>query len=83
MISETRDLTTLTTAALFGKLRENELEMTRLKEMESAEKKSRSLPLKSKVAEIETSEDSSEEDSYFEDLSLLTKKFQKYIKLKS
>jgi len=52
-ISETRDLTTLTTAALFGKLREHEMEMTRLKEMESAEKKSRSLPLKSKVAEIE------------------------------
>jgi len=81
-ISETKDLTTLTTAALFGKLREHELEMTRLNEMESAEKKSKSLALKSKVAEIETSEDSSEEDSDFEDISLLTKQFQKYIKLK-
>jgi len=53
-------LTTLTTAALFGKLREHELEMTRLKEMESVEKKTRSLTLKSKAAEIETSEDNSE-----------------------
>jgi len=81
-ISETKDLTTLITVALFGKLRERELEMTRLNEMESAEKKSRSLALKSKVAEIETSEESSEEDSDSEDISLLTKQFQKYIKLK-
>jgi len=81
-ISESRDLTTLTTATLFGKLREHELEMTRLKEMESAEKKTRSLALKSKAAEIETSEDSSEEDSDSEDISLLTKQFQKFIKLK-
>jgi len=82
-ISESRDLTTLTTAALFGKLREHELEMTRLKEMESAEKKTRSLALKSKAAEVETSKDNSEEDSDTENLSLLTKKFQKFIKLKS
>jgi len=79
-ISETRDLKTLTTAALFGKLREHELEMTRLKDMEFAEKKF--LAVKSKVAEIETSEDNSEEDSDSEDLSLLAKKFQKFIKLK-
>jgi len=82
-ISESRDLTTLTTTTLFGKLREHELEMTRLKEMESAEKKTRSLTLKSKAAEVETSEDNSEEDSDTENLSLLTKKFHKFIKLKS
>jgi len=40
-ISETRDLTTLTTAALFGKLREHELEMIRLKEMEIVGKRPR------------------------------------------
>jgi len=67
-------LTTLTTAALFGKLREHELEMTRLKEMESVEKKTRSLTLKSKAAEAKTSEDNSEEDSDTENLNLLTKK---------
>jgi len=44
---------------LFGKLREHELEMTRLREMESAEKKTRNLALKSKAVEIETSEDNS------------------------
>jgi len=82
-ISQSRDLTTLTIVALFGKLREHELEMTRLKEMESAEKKTRSLALKSKAVEIETSEDNSEEDSDTENLSLLTKKFQKFFKLKS
>jgi len=62
-ISETRDLTTLTTTTLFGKLREHELEMTRLKEMEIVEKKSRSLALKTKVAEVESSEESSDECS--------------------
>jgi len=76
-------LTTLTTTTLFGKLREHELEMTRLKEMESAEKKSRSLALKSKAIEIENSEDNSEEDSGTEDLSLMAKKLQKFIKLKN
>jgi len=43
--------------------------------MESAEKKARSLTLKSKAAEVETCEDSSEEGSDTENLSLLTKKF--------
>jgi len=62
-IFETRDLTTLTTTTLFGKLREHELEMTRLKEMETAEKKIRSIALKSKVVVVETSEDNSEEES--------------------
>jgi len=83
VISETRDLTTLTTAALFGKLREHELEMTRLKEMEFAKKKSRSLALKSKAAKIENSEDNTEDDSETENLNLLTRRFHKFIKLKS
>jgi len=33
-ISETRHLSTLTTAALFGKLREHEIDMPRLNELE-------------------------------------------------
>jgi len=68
-------LTTLTTVALFGMLREHGLEMTRLKEMETVEKKTRSLTLKSKAAEVETSEDNSKEESVTENLILLTKKF--------
>ena len=81
-IFETRDLTTLTTAALFGKLREHELDMTRFKEMESVEKKSRSLALKTKAADIESSEESSDQCSDTENLNLLTKKFHKYIRMK-
>jgi len=81
-IFETRDLTTLTTPTLFGKLREHELEMTRLKEMEIAENKTRSLALKSKAAKIETSEDNSKKESDTENLNLLSKKFQKFIRMK-
>jgi len=81
-ISETRDLTTLTTVTLFDKLREHELEMTRLKEMESIEKNSRSLALKTKAVDIESSEESSDECSETENLNLLTKRFQKFIKMK-
>ena len=51
--------------------------------MESTEKKSISLALKSKAAEIETSEDSTEDDSETENLNLLTRRFHKFIKLKS
>jgi len=72
-ISETRDLTTFTTSTLFGKLREHELKMTRLKEMETVEKKSRSLALKTKAAYIESSNESSDKCSDFENLNLLTK----------
>jgi len=43
-------LTTLTTAALFGKLREHELEIIRLKEMETVNKKTKSLALKTRTA---------------------------------
>jgi len=81
-ISETRDLTTLTVVALFGKLREHKLEMTRLKKMETVEKKSKSLALKTKAADIESSEESSNEYNDTENLNLLTKRFQKFIKMK-
>jgi len=81
-ISETRDLTILTTTTLLGKLREHELEMTRLKEMETTEKNNRSLALKTKVVDVESSEESSNECSDTENLNLLTRKFQKFIKMK-
>jgi len=81
-ISKARDLKTLTTTSLFGKLGEHELEMTKLKEMETVEKKTRNLALKSKAAEVESNEESLEEDSDTENLNLLTKRFQKFIKMK-
>jgi len=81
-ISETRDLTTLTIATLFGKLREHKLEMTRLKEMDAVEKKSRSLALKTKDANVESSGESSDECSDTENLNLLARRFHKFIKMK-
>jgi len=81
-ISETRDLTTLTTAPLFGKLREHELEMIRLKEMETVEKKTKSLTRKTKIAIQESTDESSGDCSESENLNLLTRKFQKFIKMK-
>jgi len=39
IILETRDLTTLSTATLFGKLKKHELEMNRLNEQENGERK--------------------------------------------
>jgi len=56
--------------------------MTRLKEMETVEKKTRSLTLKSKAAEVESIEESSEEANDTKNLNLLTKRFQKFIKMK-
>jgi len=56
--------------------------MTRLKEMETVEKKSRSLALKTKAADIESSKKSSDECSDTENLNLLTRRFQKFINLK-
>jgi len=38
-ISESKDLSIITTVALFGKLREHEIEMQRLSELETSEKK--------------------------------------------
>jgi len=45
-ILETRDLTILSKTALFGKLREHELEMNRFKEQENGERKAGSIALK-------------------------------------
>ena len=45
-ISETRDLSTLTTTTLFGKLREHEIDKQRLNELESSEKKVKNIALK-------------------------------------
>jgi len=50
--------------------------------METVEKKTRSLALKSKAVEVESSEESSEEASDTENINLLTKRFQKFIKMK-
>ena len=76
-ISESKDLTSLTTVSLFGKLREHELEMNRLNVQENEDKHVRNIALK--AARHKNNEDSSDE-SEGETLSLLSKKFSKFLK---
>jgi len=79
-ISETRDLSTLTTTALFGKLKEHEIEMQRLNELESSEKKVRNLALKTSTKKNKEPKDEVVESSDNENLNVLVKKFGKFLK---
>ncbi|XP_068474794.1 uncharacterized protein [Phaseolus vulgaris] len=76
-ISESKNLTSLTTTSLFGKLREHELEMNRLNVQESEDKHVRNIALK--VVKHKKDQDSSDE-SEEENLSLLSKNFSKFLK---
>ncbi|XP_068476793.1 uncharacterized protein [Phaseolus vulgaris] len=80
-ISESRDLSKMSTAALFGKLIEHEFELKRLKEQETVEKRAKGIALKTTM-EHDTSEEekNSEHD---ETLSLLTRKFSRFLKRKN
>jgi len=76
-ISESKDLTSLTTTSFFGKLREHELEMNRLNVQESEDKHVRSIALKAAKHKIkQDSSDESEEENF----SLLSKKFSRLLK---
>ena len=76
-ISESRDLTSLTTTSLFGKFKEHELEMNRLNIQESEDKHVRNIALKAaKHKNNQVSSDKSEGET----LSLLCKKFRKFLK---
>jgi len=81
-ISKTRDLSTLTTAALFGKLREHEIEMQMLNELESSEKKVKNIALKTSTKKNEELKDEVAESIESETLNLLVKRFGKYLKRK-
>ena len=78
-ISESKDLTSMTTASLFGKLREHELEMNRLVVQESEDKHSKGIALK--ACNHKQQQDSSENDE--DTTSLLSRKFNKFLKKKS
>jgi len=80
-ISKTRDLTTLSSTALFGKLREHELEMNRFKDQENGDRKVRSIALKTTTLGDESETDSSY-DSEAETLDMLTWKFNKFLRKK-
>ena len=79
-LSESKDLTSMTTASLFGKLKEQELEMNMLNVQKNEEKHVRNIVLK--TAGHKKCQDSSD-DSEGETLSLLTRKFSKFLKKNS
>jgi len=80
-ISESRDLSKLSTAALFGKLMEHEQELKRLKEQETVERKPKGLALKASAqSDINEQKEDAEHD---ETISLLTKRFSRFLKKKS
>ena len=76
-IFESKYLISLTTASLFGKLREHELEMNGLNVQESEDNHVRSIALK--AAKHKSKQESSDE-SEEENLSLLSKKFSRFLK---
>jgi len=81
-ISEFKDLSIITTAALFGKLREHEIEMQRLSELESSEKKVKTIALNTSSKKSDETEEEVAESSDNENLNLLVKRFGKYLKRK-
>ena len=88
-ISESKDLTSMNMATLFGKLREHELELGRLKEEEDGEKR-HTIALKSavksaaKLKKAESADDSNDDYNFdSEALRLMVKGFSKFIKYKN
>jgi len=81
-ISESKDLSIITTTALFGKLTEHEIEMQRLSELESREKKVKTIALKASSKKSDETEEEVVESSDNAKLNLLVKMFGKYLKRK-
>src|SRR5206468_9328513 len=86
-ISEARDLSEMTMSTLFGKLKEHEMELQRLKQTEEADNKRKSLALKatssSKAKQEDSSDDeesSSESDDDDEHINMLARKFGKFMR---
>jgi len=73
-ISESKDLTSMTAASFFGKLREHELEMNRLVVQESEDKHHKRIALKACKQQQDSS--GSDEDT----MSLLSRKLSKFLK---
>jgi len=73
-ISESKDLTSMTLACLFGKLREQEIEIQRLVVQESEDKHNKSIVLKASKHQPDSSE--SEE----ENICLLSRKLRKFLR---
>jgi len=67
---------------VFGKLREHELELNRLKEQETFENKVKSITFKASAQKLDLSEDEEDSDQD-KTLILLTKKFNRFLKKKN
>jgi len=76
-VSKSKDLTSMTTASLFEKLRELELEMNKLSVQEKEDKHVSKIALK---ADGNRNCQHSSNESEEENLSLLSKKFNKFLK---
>lgn len=84
-IAESRDLSSMTIATLFGKLREHEMELRRLNDSEQMDKRRKGLSLKAQIVKSESensSDDSQSEDQNEPEIGLLVKKFKKFLKNK-
>jgi len=80
-ISESKDLSIITTAALFGKLIEHEIEM-QISELGTSEKKVKSIALKASSKKSDETEEEAAKSSDNENLNLLIKRFGMYLKRK-
>ena len=80
-ITESRDLSNMTLATLFGKLQEHEMELLRLNQHEENDKKKKGIALKasSSIQEESDKEIDLDED---DDLSLFVKRFNKFLKVR-
>ena len=72
----------MTRDELFGKLRQYEMELMRMVEEETIEKKNRGLALKTSIPSSDKSEDDNAESSDAGNWNLLVRKFNKFLKKK-
>jgi len=79
-ITESQNLATMTMAALFGKLREHELELGRLNDEEDQGRK-KNIAFKTEVVKGKKQKEEEDSDDD-ENLSLMIKKFTKFMKAK-
>ncbi|KAK2353731.1 gag-protease polyprotein [Trifolium repens] len=78
-ISEKKSLSKMTSATLFGKLQEHEIELGRLEKHEVQEKKNKSLALKTKARDYDSDDEESQLESE-DDVEALFKKFKEFLK---
>jgi hypothetical protein len=78
-ISEKKSLSKMTSAALFGKLQEHEIELGRLEKHEVQEKKNKSFALKTKARDYDSDDEESQLESE-DDVEALVKKFKEFLK---